>query len=65
MLHLGLIICAKLKVKISSVFILNIVSTKPSIKIKNRQIYFDIFGLEDVWDSLFIFCQFILFNFSR
>ena len=64
MLHLRVIICAKLKVKVfvyfmTSMFsfILNIVSTKPKQKMKNRKIDFDAFYLQEIkkWDSLFIF----------
>ena len=52
MLHLRVIMCANLKVKISVYFvtnmfsfILNIVSTKPKHKYENRKIDFDTFYL--------------------
>ena len=63
MLHLGVIICANLKVKISVCFainmfsfILNIVSTKPKHKHENRKIDFDAFYLQEIkkWGSLFM-----------
>ena len=54
--HLGVIILyAKMKVKISVYFvtilfsfILNIVSTKPTLKNENRKIDFDEFGLQEI-----------------
>ena len=55
MLHLGVVICTKLKVKVSVyfitsmfIFILNIVSTKPKHKNKNRKIDFDAFYLQEI-----------------
>ena len=55
MLHLGVIICTKLKVKISVYFvtnifsfILNIILTKPKHKTENRKIDFDAFYLREI-----------------
>ena len=55
MLQMGIIICAKLKVKLSVYFvpsmfsfIANIVSTKPKNKNENRKIDFDEFYLQEI-----------------
>ena len=55
MFHLGVIICAKVKVKESVYFttsmfsfILNIVSPKPEHKNENRKIDFDAFFLQEI-----------------
>ena len=55
MLHLGVIICAKMKVKVSVYFvinifsfILNIVSTKAKHKNENRKIDFDALYLQEI-----------------
>ena len=54
MLHLVVIICAKLKVKVSVYFVtcldssLNIVSIKPKHKNENKKIDFDVFYLQKI-----------------
>ena len=68
MFHLGLIVCAKLKVKVSVnfvtsliSFILNIVSAKLYHKNENRHFDFDSFDLqEEVGQSFYILTIFIL-----
>ena len=65
MLHIGVIICAKLKVKVSVNFvinmfnfILNIVSTKPNHKNDNRKIDFEAFYLQEIKRSGAVFLYF-------
>ena len=69
MLHLGVIICAKLKVKVSVYFvtsmfsfILRIVSTKPKHENENR-IDFDAFYLQEIKNSGAVFFIYTFDNF--
>ena len=55
MLHVGVIICAKLNVKVSVNFVINMfgfiinfVSTKQKHKKENGKIYFDAFYLQEI-----------------
>ena len=70
MLHLRVIICTMLKVKVSVYFvtsmfsfILNIVSTKPKHKNENRKIGFDAFYLREIKKSGAVFLYFDGFYF--
>ena len=75
MCHLGLIVCAKLKVEVSIYFVTSVILVLSEIlcqqncRLKNekRRIDFDVFDRQEKKsrDSIFIFWQFLFFNFIR